>query len=174
MTLPTWLQEKRKSVRQEYSEDTFGGSDSGDDYLDWMDKGFDACAAALLPDIEALRSSLALALSFAPKGPVPPGLGPMFYHTLNYQDEVKLQERIDNAVNCSSNTTHASAARGVSGRREWGAMSKDQSKKELLSYQQKKCLICDKVHRTSLIISLREKDLILCQTCAKELKEALP
>lgn len=42
-----------------------------------------------------LRVALELALSFAPKGPVPEGLSPMFYHTLNYADEVKLQERID-------------------------------------------------------------------------------
>jgi hypothetical protein len=46
---------------------------------------------------EVLREHLKLALSFAPKGPVPEGLSPMFYHTLNYQDEVILQARIDKA-----------------------------------------------------------------------------
>jgi hypothetical protein len=44
-----------------------------------------------------LREHLALALSFAPKGPVPEGLSPEFYHTLNYKDECELQKRIDAA-----------------------------------------------------------------------------
>ena len=47
--------------------------------------------------VKELVEALELALSFAPKGPVPEGLDPTFYHTLNYQDELKLQERIDNA-----------------------------------------------------------------------------
>jgi hypothetical protein len=46
---------------------------------------------------KAIVEALELALSFAPKGPVPEGLAPMFYHTLNYEDEVKLQARIDEA-----------------------------------------------------------------------------
>lgn len=45
----------------------------------------------------ALVEAAKLGLSFAPKGPVPEGLAPMFYHTLNYQDELKLQARIDEA-----------------------------------------------------------------------------
>ncbi len=48
-------------------------------------------------DIESLKEHLELALSFCPKGPVPEGLAPTFYHTLVYEDEVKLQERIDKA-----------------------------------------------------------------------------
>lgn len=52
---------------------------------------------SLKADYDELKSHLALALSFAPKGPVPEGLAPMFYHTLNYEDECKLQERIDKA-----------------------------------------------------------------------------
>ena len=50
------------------------------------------------PLIEALiacAEAAELFASFAPKGPVPEGLCPSFYHTLNYADEVKLQERID-------------------------------------------------------------------------------
>ncbi len=38
-----------------------------------------------------------LGLSFAPKGPVPEGLDPTFYHTLHYASEVKLQQIIDEA-----------------------------------------------------------------------------
>ena len=37
----------------------------------------------LIARIEELEKHLALALSFAPKGPVPKGLAPMFYHTLD-------------------------------------------------------------------------------------------
>lgn len=47
--------------------------------------------------IAELEKHLALALSFAPKGPVPEGLSPEFYHTLDYNEEVKLQARIDDA-----------------------------------------------------------------------------
>ncbi len=47
--------------------------------------------------IKELQEHLKLALSFAPKGPVPEGLASMFYHTLNYADEVELQGRIDKA-----------------------------------------------------------------------------
>lgn len=46
---------------------------------------------------EAMREALELALSFAPKGPVPEGLAPQFYHTLSYQSEIELQQRIDKA-----------------------------------------------------------------------------
>lgn len=55
-------------------------------------------------EIDTLESQLKVAtdaatlgLSFAPKGPVPPGLDPTFYHTLNYQSEVELQNKIDAA-----------------------------------------------------------------------------
>jgi len=51
----------------------------------------------LIDRVKKLTKALELALSFCPKGPVPKDLGPMFYHTLNYEDEVKLQDRIDNA-----------------------------------------------------------------------------
>lgn len=51
----------------------------------------------LIARIEELEKHLALALSFAPKGPVPEGLSPEFYHTLNYHSEVELQKRIDEA-----------------------------------------------------------------------------
>ena len=44
-----------------------------------------------------LVEALKLALSFAPKGPIPEGLDPTFYHTLNYAEEVKLQARVDAA-----------------------------------------------------------------------------
>lgn len=47
--------------------------------------------------IEKLEKELELALSFCPEGPVIPGLFPMFYHTLEYETEVKLQARIDAA-----------------------------------------------------------------------------
>lgn len=47
--------------------------------------------------LKEAEEHLALALSFAPKGPVPEGLAPMFYHTLEYESELKLQERIDAA-----------------------------------------------------------------------------
>lgn len=57
--------------------------------------GFDAFRES--PEYRALVESLKLALSFAPKGPVPEGLPPMFYHTLAYESEVTLQERIDKA-----------------------------------------------------------------------------
>lgn len=50
--------------------------------------------------LKKIREALELALSFAPKGPVPEGLAPMFYHTLNYEDECKLQKRIDEARSC--------------------------------------------------------------------------
>ncbi len=56
-------------------------------------KGHGALMPLLLDAIEAAR----LGLSFAPKGPVPKDLAPMFYHTLSYADEVKLQDRIDKA-----------------------------------------------------------------------------
>lgn len=55
----------------------------------WLDE--------IIQETEALREALKLALSFAPKGPVPEGLAPMFYHTLEYKTEVELQERIDKA-----------------------------------------------------------------------------
>lgn len=44
-----------------------------------------------------LLNHLELALLFCPKGPVPKGLGPMFYHTLNYKYDAELQQRIDYA-----------------------------------------------------------------------------
>lgn len=52
---------------------------------------------ARLIDAGELGDHLELALSFAPKGPVPEGLFPTSYHTLSYADEVKLQERVDAA-----------------------------------------------------------------------------
>lgn len=50
-----------------------------------------------LSAVKELLDALKLALSFCPNGPVPSDLAPMFYHTLSYEEEVKLQERIDNA-----------------------------------------------------------------------------
>lgn len=47
--------------------------------------------------LDESKKHLKLALSFAPKGDVPKGLSPMSYHTLNYEEDVKLQERIDKA-----------------------------------------------------------------------------
>lgn len=53
---------------------------------------------AKLKEREAkLVKHLELALSFCPKGPVLEGFSPMYYYTLDYQEEVKLQERIDEA-----------------------------------------------------------------------------
>ena len=56
-------------------------------------------SAYLALEAEALKleAALELALSFAPKGPVPKDLPPMFYHTLSYEEEVKLQVRVDEA-----------------------------------------------------------------------------
>lgn len=51
----------------------------------------------LMQQALAMHKGLALALSFAPKGMPEEGLAPMFYHTLNFADEVKLQNRIDEA-----------------------------------------------------------------------------
>lgn len=47
--------------------------------------------------LKEANEHLALALSFAPKGPVPRDLDPTFYHTFEYESEVKLQEQIDAA-----------------------------------------------------------------------------
>lgn len=44
-----------------------------------------------------LRTIAKIGLSFAPKGPVPAGLAPMFYHTLSYEADAKLQAVIDEA-----------------------------------------------------------------------------
>jgi hypothetical protein len=44
-----------------------------------------------------LRTIAKIGLSFAPKGPVPAGLAPMFYHTLSYDADAKLQATIDEA-----------------------------------------------------------------------------
>ncbi len=62
------------------------------DWLEAMDK-----IGKLESRCAKLKVALELALSFAPKGPVPPGLDPTFYHTLNYEEECKLQTRIDEA-----------------------------------------------------------------------------
>lgn len=53
--------------------------------------------AKLREAVRVMRDAAALGLSFAPKGPVPPGLDPTFYHTLNFNSEVQLQTRIDAA-----------------------------------------------------------------------------
>lgn len=45
-----------------------------------------------------LRVVAKLGLSFAPRAPVEPGLAPMFYHTLSYEAEVKLQRTINEAL----------------------------------------------------------------------------
>ena len=34
-------------------------------------------------------------LSFAPKGPVPKGLSPFFYHSLSYEGDCLLQSKVD-------------------------------------------------------------------------------
>ena len=47
--------------------------------------------------LSELKEHLELALSFCPKGPVQEGLDPTFYHTLEYNEELKLQKRIDAA-----------------------------------------------------------------------------
>lgn len=44
-----------------------------------------------------LLEAAKLGLSFAPKGPVPKGLAPMFFNTLDYDEECELQNRIDEA-----------------------------------------------------------------------------
>lgn len=44
-----------------------------------------------------LRTIAKLGLSFAPRAPVEPGLAPMFYHTLSYEAEVKLQRCLNDA-----------------------------------------------------------------------------
>lgn len=44
-----------------------------------------------------IREALELALSFTPKGPVQDGLFPTSYHTLNYESEITLQDRVDKA-----------------------------------------------------------------------------
>lgn len=54
-----------------------------------------AKAKKLIAIVRLYDEALELALSFCPKGPVPIGLDPTFYHTLEYDSEVKLQERID-------------------------------------------------------------------------------
>jgi len=46
---------------------------------------------------EMMREYLSLALSFAPKGEVPNGLFPTSYFTLNYEEDVKIQKKIDAA-----------------------------------------------------------------------------
>lgn len=56
-----------------------------------------AAILSLIQRLERLENHLRLALSFAPKGPVPKGLAPMFYYTLDYESEVELQKRIDEA-----------------------------------------------------------------------------
>lgn len=53
--------------------------------------------AKLQKENEILKDHLTLALSFCPKGPVLEGLTPDFYHTLDYNEELKLQEKIDQA-----------------------------------------------------------------------------
>lgn len=51
----------------------------------------------LLAEIDRMRDIAKLGLSFAPRGSVEPGLAPMFYHTLTFEGDAKLQERIDEA-----------------------------------------------------------------------------
>ena len=60
-------------------------------YSEEFIEGFDSLLPLLLDAYEALE----LALSFCPKGPVPEGLSPEFYHTLDYLEELKLQEHIN-------------------------------------------------------------------------------
>lgn len=60
-------------------------------------EGFDACYELMQAKLDVAIAAAKLGLSFAPKGPVPPGLGIEFYHTLDYQEECKLQKRIDEA-----------------------------------------------------------------------------
>ena len=50
--------------------------------------------ASLQSRLEVAVEAAKLGLSFAPTGPVPKGLCEMSYHTLDYDDEVKLQDRI--------------------------------------------------------------------------------
>lgn len=45
--------------------------------------------------------------------------------------------------------------------------------KEKLSYEDRRCLICNKVHVKSFYISLPEKWFFLCINCYKELIEVL-
>lgn len=59
--------------------------------------GFDACYAHMMPLLEEAIVALELALSFAPKAPVPQKLAPMFYHTLSYNGDVELQVKINGA-----------------------------------------------------------------------------
>jgi cysteinyl-tRNA synthetase len=69
-------------------------------HVDDIEKANDNCQtkiADLERENEKLRTALELALSFCPKGVVPPGLNPMFYHTHTYEGDAELQERIDKA-----------------------------------------------------------------------------
>lgn len=46
-------------------------------------------------DVELDEKEVILILNLLPKGDVPKGLGPTFYHTLTYKGDVKLQEMAD-------------------------------------------------------------------------------
>lgn len=59
--------------------------------------GFDKSTELWRERCEKLVEAAELGLSFAPKGEVPKGLDPTFYHTLEYETEVVLQKRIDDA-----------------------------------------------------------------------------
>jgi len=50
--------------------------------------------------LAAANRDIKFLLSFAPNGSTPKGLDPTFYHTLTYEGDVKLQERI-NAIDAA-------------------------------------------------------------------------
>ena len=59
--------------------------------------GYQAAYMQLEAKLKLAVEAAKLGLSFAPKGEVPKGLDPMFYHSLDYEYELNLQHRIDKA-----------------------------------------------------------------------------
>lgn len=88
--------EEIERAAREYQENVLGLVDYTVEPPGW-DEAFIAGAELVLRRAEELVEAARLGLSFAPKGPVPEGLAPMFYHTLEYKSEVELQKRIDEA-----------------------------------------------------------------------------
>lgn len=46
-------------------------------------------------------------------------------------------------------------------------------KKEIITYENKKCIICNTVFTKCILISLSANEFIICFCCARELKEEL-
>ena len=64
----------------------------------WMRSLAEQELAKLREDAEKMKLYIKFLLTFAPKGEVPKGLAPMFYHTLDYEKEVELQNRINEII----------------------------------------------------------------------------